>query len=157
MRVLDVLEDKRHFYVVSELLCEELSKRVQRRGNFSERDAAVVFQQILMALNYLHLKNIVHRDIKLENVLMKTNRVDDLTLKVTDFGFARMYDPDIGLNEVLGSPLYMAPELITNLRYGTSVDIWSAGVMFYILLVGEPPFLASSKAELFSQITTKEV
>jgi len=91
MRVLEVLEDQNYFYIVSELLCEELSKRLFKRGIFSERDAAIIFQQILMALNYLHLKNIVHRDIKLENVLMQTENQKDLTLKITDFGFSKIF------------------------------------------------------------------
>jgi serine/threonine protein kinase len=65
VRVLDILEDDRNMYIVMELLNEELAKRLEKRRNFTERDAAVVFQQILLALNYLHLKNIVHRDIKL--------------------------------------------------------------------------------------------
>ena len=65
-----------------------------------------------MALNYLHINNIVHRDIKLENVLMQTDSKDDLNLKITDFGFAKIFEPADGLNEILGSPLYMAPEIL---------------------------------------------
>jgi serine/threonine protein kinase len=70
MRVFEVMEDSDYFYISCELLCEELSKRMLRRGMFTERDAAIVIQQVLMALNYLHLRNIVHRDVKLENILM---------------------------------------------------------------------------------------
>ena len=149
MRVLEVLEEQNYFYIVSELLCEELSKRLYKRGMFSERDAAIIFQQILMALNYLHLKNIVHRDIKLENVLMQTENQKDLTLKITDFGFSKIFQPETGMTEILGSPLYMAPEILTKKSYGCSVDIWAAGVLLHILMVGEPPFIADSKKEIF--------
>jgi len=105
-----------------------------------------------MALNYLHKKNIIHRDIKLDNVLMKSEDVEDLTLKVTDFGFAKLFNPDVGLTDMLGSPLYMAPELVNGSSYSTGVDIWSTGVLLHILMTGEPPYVASSKKELFQMI-----
>lgn len=157
MRVFDVMEDADYFYISCELLCEELSKRLLRRGVFSERDAAIVFQQVLMALNYLHLRNIVHRDIKLENVLMQTDNIENLNIKITDFGFAKISVPDNGLTDVLGSPLYMAPEIILKKPYGTAVDIWAAGVMLHVLVVGEPPFVAETKNQIFEIIKKQEV
>ena len=110
-----------------------------------------------MALNYLHKQNIVHRDIKLENVLMQTEDKFDLTLKVTDFGFAKTFVPEQGLNEILGSPIYMAPEILQKKSYGTPVDIWAAGVLFHIILVGEPPFMAETKKEIFDKIRKCDV
>lgn len=110
-----------------------------------------------MALNYLHHKNIVHRDIKLENVLMKTDSQEDLTLKVTDFGFAKLFQPDVGMNELLGSPIYMAPEILNRRSYGASVDIWAAGIILHILVVGEPPFIAQTKKEVFTMIRKLEL
>jgi serine/threonine protein kinase len=110
-----------------------------------------------MALNYLHSRNIVHRDIKLENVLMQTKDKDDLAIKITDFGFAKMFDPKRGLTDILGSPLYMAPEILLKKSYGTSVDIWASGVLLHILMVGEPPYIAESKKEIFELIKNKEV
>jgi serine/threonine protein kinase len=90
--ILEIIEDSISFYIVMEMLSEELAKRLKAKIVLNERDAAIVFQQILLALNYLHQKNIVHRDVKLENILMATDRKDDLTLKVTDFGFAMIFD-----------------------------------------------------------------
>jgi serine/threonine protein kinase len=140
VRIIEILEDNKHYYIVSELLSEELAKRWQRRGTFNENQAAVIMHQVLLALNYLHLNNIVHRDVKLENVLMQTNFMEDLTLKLTDFGFAKVFQPELGLTEVLGSPLYMAPEMLLKHSYGTLVDVWAAGVMMHILVFGIPPF-----------------
>ena len=102
----------------------------------------------------MHKKNIVHRDLKPENVLMISDEPTDLSLKITDFGFARCYNPtDGGLSEVLGSPLYMAPEIIKKVPYDEKVDIWSLGIMAYTLISGKPPFLGKTKSELFNSIT----
>lgn len=83
--------------------------------------------------------------------------MDNLDIKITDFGFAKCYDPtEGGLTETLGSPLYMAPEIIKKLEYDCSVDIWALGVMTYIMLSGKPPFKGKTKDEVFVQITTKD-
>ena len=99
----------------------------------------------MLALNYMHKQNIAHWDIKLENLLCKSKSKDDLGVKLTDFGFSTFFDPKNGMNEVMGSPLYMSPELhnFDNKKQGTydnRVDVWSLGVLTYILLSGEVPF-----------------
>jgi serine/threonine protein kinase len=106
----------------------------------------------------MHKKNIAHRDIKPENILMESKNTDNTNLKITDFGFAKCYDPqEGGLTETLGSPLYMAPEIIKKLEYDCSVDIWALGVLTYIMLCGKPPFKGRSKDEIFVEITTKNI
>lgn len=106
----------------------------------------------------MHKKNIAHRDIKPENILLFSKDDDKLDIKITDFGFAKCYDPtEGGLTETLGSPLYMAPEIIKKLQYDCSVDIWALGVMTYIMLSGKPPFKGRTKDEVFVQITTKDM
>lgn len=106
----------------------------------------------------MHKKNIVHRDIKPENILLESHSEDNWNLKITDFGFAKCYDPqEGGLTESLGSPLYMAPEIIKKLPYDSAVDIWACGVLTYIMLSGKPPFNAKTKDEVFIQITTKNI
>ena len=97
----------------------------------------------------MHKKNIAHRDIKPENVLMESKDTSNLNLKITDFGFAKSFDPNEGLTETLGSPLYMAPEIIKKLPYNCAVDIWALGVLSYIMLSGKPPFKGRSKDEIF--------
>jgi serine/threonine protein kinase len=99
----------------------------------------------------MHKKNIVHRDIKPENVLLESNDMSKLVVKITDFGFAKCYDPQgfDGLEDVLGSPLYMAPEIVKKLKYDTKVDIWSLGILSYIIISGKPPFPGKNKDEIF--------
>lgn len=98
----------------------------------------------------MHKLKIVHRDIKPENVLLDSSDLDVIQCKITDFGFSKFMDPrEGGLTETLGSPLYMAPEIIKKLPYDEKVDIWSTGVIIYILLCGVPPFKGRTKEEIF--------
>ena len=78
--------------------------------------------------------------------------MNNLNIKITDFGFACFFDPTEGLKDVLGSPLYMAPEIIKEKKYDQRVDIWSCGVIAYILLSGRPPFRGKAKQEIFNSI-----
>lgn len=98
-----------------------------------------------------------YRDIKPENILLESDDLDNLNLKITDFGFACFFQPEKGLEEVLGSPLYMAPEIVREENYDQKVDIWSMGVITYILLCGRPPFRGRSKQEIFHSITSGEL
>lgn len=159
MKVFEILEDPGHYYIISELLAGgELYDRILQLKRFSEKDAANIMIQVLRGLNYMHKKNIVHRDIKPENLLLESKDTLNTNLKITDFGFAKCYDPqDGGMTETLGSPLYMAPEIIKKLPYDSSVDIWAIGVLCYIMLSGKPPFKGKSKDEIFAQITTKNI
>jgi calcium-dependent protein kinase len=94
MRVFELMEDVNHYYIVSELLeGGELYERILQMKRFCEKDAAKIIHQVLLALNYMHKKNIVHRDIKPENILLECKDLNSLDIKITDFGFARCYDP----------------------------------------------------------------
>lgn len=159
MKVHEILEDDRHYYIISELMHGgELYDRILQLKRFTEKDAAEIMNQMLRALNYMHKKNIAHRDIKPENVLMESKDANNTSLKITDFGFAQAYDPKNGLMTAkLGSPLYMAPEIIKETPYDCAVDIWALGVLCYIMLCGKPPFKGKSKDEIFVQITSKQI
>uniref|UniRef100_A0A9J7ZQY0 phosphorylase kinase n=1 Tax=Cyprinus carpio carpio TaxID=630221 RepID=A0A9J7ZQY0_CYPCA len=101
-----------------------------------------IMRALLEVVEYLHTHNIVHRDLKPENILLD----DDVNIKLTDFGFSVQIEPGQRLNEVCGTPGYLAPEIIecsmdpNSAGYGPAVDLWSAGVIFYTLLAGSPPF-----------------
>jgi serine/threonine protein kinase len=98
------------------------------------------------------LPNYLYRDIKPENILLERENPNNLNIKITDFGFACFYKKGEDKKEVLGSPLYMAPEIVKELPYDHKVDIWSVGVIAYILLSGRPPFKGNSKLEIFASI-----
>jgi len=102
-----------------------------------EVEAKKIFKQLIEGLNHLHQKNIVHRDIKLENILLDSK----LNLKIIDFGFSIEHPKDKTLNVFCGTPSYMAPELAMKKDYyGHLIDIWAAGILLYVLLVGYFPF-----------------
>jgi len=95
----------------------ELYQRICKLKHFSEHDAVRIINQILLAINYMHSLKIIHRDIKPENILMESANLENLNIKITDFGFASYFKPLEGLKDVLGSPLYMAPEIIEERTY----------------------------------------
>jgi calcium-dependent protein kinase len=94
----------------------------------------------------------VHRDIKPENILLcpeESKSNEDIQVKLTDFGFATFFKKEQGLKQVLGSPLYMAPEIVQEQSYNSKVDIWSVGVIAHIMISGCPPFFGKSKMEIY--------
>ena len=143
MDVIEILEDTQFYYIVSELLSGgELFDRIISKGNFNENMAAYVIRQALLALNYMHTlpEPMAHRDLKPENILLEYKDDDKYEIKIADFGFSCVFDPKIGLDLTLGSPLYMAPEIIQKQPYNEKVDVWAMGVITYMLLSGRNPF-----------------
>merc|ERR1719161_1314519 len=118
-----------------------------------EIDAAVAQRHILLALEYLDSEHIVHRDIKCENVLLLHEKVPihKNVLKLCDFGFAT-YDDGSGLTDQLGSPDTIAPEVVFRIPYGTKTDVWSAGVILFMMLSARSPFWAATDAEVINNV-----
>ena len=142
MQSYRILHDEKMFYIVTEI-CEggELYQRISNITNFCEMDGAYVIKQLLQALAHLHMKNVIHRDMKPENVLMVSKDKKNFDIKLADFGFARFVEHNEKLNSALGSPFYIAPEMLSsNSKYDCKVDVWALGVMTYELLSGNPPF-----------------
>lgn len=138
-RLTDVYEDESQLRLVMECLVGgELFERVQKLNRFSERDAADAMYQILLATNYLHSQGIVHRDIKLENFLYDSEKFDHL--KLIDFGFSRYTTNNRKMKLGCGTLAYMAPEILTGTGYTNKCDLWSVGVVVFILLFGYMPF-----------------
>jgi serine/threonine protein kinase len=111
----------------------------------------------MLALNYMHKQGIAHRDLKPENLLCLSNEASDFRLKLTDFGFATLLNPDKKPDLSLGSPLYMAPELVREEEYDERVDVWALGCIAFILLSGKPPYFGRSKEEIYSKIANRSV
>nr|XP_048316473.1 serine/threonine-protein kinase 33 isoform X1 [Myodes glareolus]XP_048316474.1 serine/threonine-protein kinase 33 isoform X1 [Myodes glareolus]XP_048316475.1 serine/threonine-protein kinase 33 isoform X1 [Myodes glareolus]XP_048316476.1 serine/threonine-protein kinase 33 isoform X1 [Myodes glareolus] len=161
-----VFETPKQMYLVMEL-CEdgELKEVLDTKGHFSENETRLIIQSLASAIAYLHNKDIVHRDLKLENIMVKSSFMDDnnemnLNIKVTDFGLAvrKHGSRSEGMMQTTcGTPIYMAPEVINAHEYSQQCDIWSIGVIMYLLLCGEPPFLANSEEKLFELIRKGEL
>jgi calcium-dependent protein kinase len=141
-RLLDVYEDEKLVHIVMEFCSgKELYHRLVKRNRYSERDAARTTYEMLLAINYLHQHNVVHRDIKLENFLYE-DPSETARLKLIDFGFSKLWyptDEDCRLKASCGSIQYVAPEVLRG-QYDEKCDMWSAGVIVFMLLSGEPPF-----------------
>uniref|UniRef100_A0AAY4CWQ0 non-specific serine/threonine protein kinase n=2 Tax=Denticeps clupeoides TaxID=299321 RepID=A0AAY4CWQ0_9TELE len=122
----------------------ELFSRIQERGDqgFTEREASEIMRNIGEAIQYLHSINIAHRDIKPENLLYTSKRSDAI-LKLTDFGFAKETTAHNSLATPCYTPYYVAPEVLGPEKYDKSCDMWSLGVIMYILLCGYPPFYSN--------------
>lgn len=127
----------------------ELFDKLIEIKHFSEADAARIMKQILSALAYCHSNKIVHRDIKPENLLYE-NENKNSQLKVIDFGTSKRMKGD-NLKEIIGTAYYMAPELFSE-YYDEKCDIWSAGVVLYILLSGKPPFDGDTDDDIFESV-----
>ncbi|KAL8196093.1 hypothetical protein R6Q57_025093 [Mikania cordata] len=142
--IKDTYEDNNAVHIVMEL-CEggELFDRIVARGHYTERAAAAIIRTIVEVVQTCHMHGVMHRDLKPENFLF-ANKKETADLKAIDFGLSVFFKPGEVFNEIVGSPYYMAPEVLKK-NYGPEVDIWSAGVILYILLCGFPPFWADTE------------
>ncbi|XP_026444405.1 serine/threonine-protein kinase ATG1c-like isoform X3 [Papaver somniferum] len=124
---------------------------IQRKGKVTEATAKHFMQQLAAGLQILRQNNVIHRDLKPQNLLLTTNG-DQAVLKIADFGFARSLQPR-GLAETLcGSPLYMAPEIMQFQKYDAKADLWSVGVILYQLVIGKTPFTGNNQIQLLQNI-----
>jgi len=154
--LLEVFDNDDYFYMVLEYVTGgELFDQIVRRGRYSEKDAANVIKEITEAVKYLHEEHgIAHRDLKPENLLCATD-ADDAPVKIADFGLSKIVSDSDILATACGTPGYVAPEVLLpkdEHGYTTEVDLWSIGVISYILLCGFPPFYDEEMPRLFKQI-----
>ena len=138
VRLIDVYRSQHNFYIVTEF-CEgyQLFDEVCKRDYLNEKDAAKVLLQMLKAINYCHKRNVCHRDIKTENVIIYG---EDLQVKLIDFGLACQFDPKDGMDRRIGTLLYMAPELFVKAPYDEMSDIWAIGILLFMMLTGRVPY-----------------
>jgi len=134
----------------------ELFDRIVAKGSFSEREASEVTKNVTDAIAYIHKIGIVHRDLKPENLLF-LNKDGDSPIKITDFGLAKFRaNNGVEMHTACGTPGYVAPEVLKSENYTKAVDMWSLGVILYILLCGFPPFYHPKTAELYKLIKKGE-
>ncbi|XP_043100236.1 serine/threonine-protein kinase SIK1-like isoform X2 [Puntigrus tetrazona] len=145
------METKDMLYIVTEYAENgEMFDYLTSVGHLSESEARCKFWQILDAVEYCHKRHIVHRDLKAENLLLDSNR----NIKLADFGFGNFYVPGVSLSTWCGSPPYAAPEVFEGKEYeGPSLDIWSLGVLLYVLVCGTLPFDGTTLPALRRRVT----
>ncbi|KAJ4746606.1 Calcium-dependent protein kinase [Rhynchospora pubera] len=151
VQIKGAFEDQIYVHIVMEL-CQggELFDRIIQRGHYSERKAAALTKIIVGVVEACHSLGVMHRDLKPENFLL-SNKDDDLSLKAIDFGLSVFFKPGQIFSDVVGSPYYVAPEVLRK-NYGPEADVWTAGVILYILLSGVPPFWAETQQGIFDAV-----
>ncbi|CAA2979707.1 calcium-dependent kinase 34-like [Olea europaea subsp. europaea] len=151
VQLMGAYEDKHSVHLVMELCAGgELFDRIIAKGHYTERAAASLLRIIVQIVHTCHSMGVIHRDLKPENFLL-LNKDENAPLKATDFGLSVFYKEGEVFKDIVGSAYYIAPEVLKR-RYGPEVDIWSIGVMLYILLCGVPPFWAESENGIFNAI-----
>ena len=149
----DFYEEEKSFYLVMELMeGGELFDRIVQKSYYNEKEARDLVMILLDSINYLHERNIAHRDLKPENLLLASLE-NDSEIRLADFGFAKKVT-EAGLKTQCGTPGYVAPEILRGESYGIAADMWSIGVITYILLGGYPPFHDENQALLYKKIKT---
>jgi calcium-dependent protein kinase len=128
----------------------ELFDRIVEKGKYSEKDAADTLRTIVRCIDYCHQLSVMHRDLKPENFVLK-DRSSDSPICAIDFGLSTFYRENQVFTDLVGSPYYVAPEVLRR-RYGNASDIWSCGIILYILLSGVPPFWAQTEQGIFDAI-----
>ena len=159
IKLYEIYETQEYFYLIMELcsggeLFDRIISNIESGKPFTEEQAAEIFHQMMSAINYCHKNNIVHRDLKPENLLL-LNQDPKSPIKVIDFGMSKICDPNDIMFERVGSAYYIAPEVLEGM-YDEKCDIWSAGVILYILLCGYPCFNGSTDEQIYKQIRKKK-
>ena len=154
--VYEIYEDSKKYYIMMELLQGgELFEAITSAGSFTEYSAAKIMRQLLAAVNYLHNNNIVHRDLKPENIMLTSEpKEGNYEIKLIDFGAARQFIPGKKIKKFIGTSYYIAPEVLKE-NYDEKCDVWSCGVILYILLCGYPPFNGNTNIDIYHNIQTQ--
>ncbi|OMJ68149.1 hypothetical protein SteCoe_34487 [Stentor coeruleus] len=156
IKVLDIYKDSVNAYIITEH-CKggELLERIKEEGNLSENKVASYMKQIISAVAYLHSKKIIHRDLRLEN-LMFLSKDKDSCLKITEFGSCKHFEKNLRVLEKVGNPYFMSPEVILG-NFDSKCDVWSLGVMIYVLLSGSQPFDGSTEDQIMQSVLNSEL
>lgn len=151
-----VYEEEDYVHLLMELCAGgELFHRLEKYGRFSETEARVIFRHLMQVVSYCHGNGVVHRDLKPENILLAT-KSSSSPIKLADFGLATYIKAGQNLHGTVGSPFYIAPEVLAG-GYNQAADVWSAGVILYILLSGMPPFWGKTKSKIFDAVRAADL
>mmetsp|Transcript_113932 Transcript_113932/g.368644 ORF Transcript_113932/g.368644 Transcript_113932/m.368644 type:complete len:493 (-) Transcript_113932:66-1544(-) len=153
IKLYESFEDHRNIYLVMELSSGgELFDRIIELGHFTEVQAAILMQQIIRALYYMHENHVCHRDLKPENFLFMTKEpIEKNLIKIIDFGLSCKFEAGKVLTTKAGTPYYVAPQVLAG-KYDQLSDMWSVGVIMYVMLCGYPPFFGETDAEVLSKV-----
>lgn len=151
LKVLEFYQNEKYFFIVTEYLeGGELFDRIMEAQSFTEETAVATMEQIMSAVVYLHKHGFIHRDLKPENIIFETKDPNS-KIKVIDFGTSCSYEKGNKLKKKLGTPYYIAPEVLKR-NYDEKCDVWSSGVIMYILLCGYPPFNGPNDKVIFQRV-----
>ena len=149
--LLGAYEGTKHVYIVMDFCSGgELFDRIVERGHYSEKDASEVFRMMIRTIAHCHNLGVMHRDLKPENFVLAT-KDEDAPVKAIDFGLSAYFEPGERFRDIVGSSYYVAPEVLKR-NYSCEADIWSAGVILYILLSGVPPFWGRTDTAIFETV-----
>ena len=158
IRIFEIYESQRSLYIVMEEckggeIFDRIIEHIQNKQMYSENDAAQIFQQVMSSIEYCHNNGICHRDLKPENILyLNPGSEKNNTIKVIDFGLSQIISPKKKLKTKVGTAYYVSPEILIG-DYTNKCDIWSAGVILYIFLSGDPPFNGQNDAAIYDKIS----
>ena len=141
VQLYDIYQTTNNMYIVTEL-CQDgdLLKLLQRRKKIPEGEAKMLLKDIVNGTKYLHKSGIIHRDLKPANILIKEG-----TCKLSDFGFAKsLQNEDVIMKSIVGTPLYMSPQILQKEKYTSKSDLWSIGLIYYEMLHGRTPWPAQN-------------
>ncbi|XP_026190356.1 calcium-dependent protein kinase 4 [Cyclospora cayetanensis] len=151
MKLYEFFEDKGYFYLVTEVYTGgELFDEIISRKRFSEVDAARIIRQVLSGITYMHKNKVVHRDLKPENLLLENKR-KDANIRIIDFGLSTHFESTKKMKDKIGTAYYIAPEVLHG-TYDEKCDVWSTGVILYILLSGCPPFNGANEFDILKKV-----
>lgn len=150
IRLLEVFESEKHMLIVMEYAGGgDLLRLIKKKGKLDEGDTKYIFKQIVYGIAHIHCRSVIHRDIKLDNILLDSEK----GVKICDFGVSKIIKKGQVIQEQCGTPAYLAPEIILDKGYeGFFVDVWSLGVLLYAMLTGTVPFKAPNLEELHELI-----